>query len=533
MQIFNSEGLGFQKNTDITKAFIDFFSDIKNIKEDKRLVIKEGTYYIDSDNAELHELFITNTCHEKEWSNVGMVNKYKSAIFIENIENLEIVAVNVTLVLNGKLNNIVIKNCKNIKIKGLIIDSNSPDLHMLEVVGKKPFSITYKVDNASKLVEKNNKIYFEGKDYFSDIERDKLTAHYIGKIDNNEKNNIRRVAHPLLASRKIEKVSNSEIKVNYIMPKNYQIGDKFFLYEVHRVNNGIVITDSENITIEKVTQYFNYGLAFVAQMSKNIVVDGCSFEPKNDDMLMASLADFMQVCMCSEDVIIKNSRFIGAGDDALNVHGIHLKVKEKNDNKLKLAFSHKQTYGFNIYEIGDIVAFINPKSLEEYGRAKVLNSRLLDTHTIEVTLDNVDKISEGMVLENITKCPRLIYENNFISRIITRGLLITTRGKSVVKNNYFDNTTMHAILCSNDAKSWYESGRVEDLTIENNTFNVCKMHLLDILPENAGYKNKVHKNIRFINNKILQEKASIRVKNCENFVLKNNEFVKGIKVIKK
>ena len=533
MKIYNSADLGLKKDSDITRELIDFFSSIKDIKEDKKLIIQEGTYYIDSDNADLHELFITNTCHEKEWTKPSMVNKYKSAIYMENIENLEIFADNVTLMLNGKLNNIVIKNCKNIKIKGLVIDNISPDLHMIEVVEKKGFSITYKVDNASKIVEKNNKLYFEGKDYFSDVERDKYSAHYIGKIEHNDKNNIRRVAHPFLASRKIQKVSDREIKVSYIFPKNYQIGDKFFLYEVHRVNNGIVITDSENITIEKVTQHFNYGLAFVAQMSKNILVDGVNFEPKNDDMLMASLADFMQVCMCSEDIIIKNSRFVGAGDDALNVHGIHLKVVEKYDNKLKLAFSHKQTYGFNIYEIGDIVAFINPKSLEEYGRAKVLNSRLLDTHTIELTLDNVDKISEGMVLENITKCPRLTYENNFLSRIITRGLLISTRGKSIVKNNYFDNTTMHAILCSNDAKSWYESGRVEDLTIENNTFNVCKMHLLDILPENAGYKNKVHKNISFINNKVLQEKASIRVKNCENFVEKNNKTEKPIKLIKK
>ena len=78
---------------------------------------------------------------------------------------------------------------------------------------------------------------------------------------------------------------------------------------------------------------------------------------------MVSVADFIQLSMCHGDINVTDSYFAGAGDDCLDVHGIHFKVTDKTDNKLKLTFMHSQTHGFNPLRVGDTLTQIDKDSL--------------------------------------------------------------------------------------------------------------------------------------------------------------------------
>lgn len=55
---------------------------------------------------------------------------------------------------------------------------------------------------------------------------------------------------------------------------------------------------------------------------------------------------------------IINSRFEGAQDDPINVHGTHLKViAYEPGNKIVVRFMHPQSYGFEAFFPGDEVEF--------------------------------------------------------------------------------------------------------------------------------------------------------------------------------
>jgi hypothetical protein len=153
---------------------------------------------------------------------------------------------------------------------------------------------------------------------------------------------------------------------------------------------------------------------------------------------------------------------------------------------------HPQSHGFNPLHEGDQIEYIDPKTLLTYGKATISASKLINEVDIELEVDSADGATAGDVVEDITMCPNLYFAGNTLNRIITRGLLITTRGKVLVENNHFISTEMDGVLFSNDAKSWYESGRVLDAAVRNNRFDYCGGYYVEILPENGSTGSIVH-----------------------------------------
>ena len=95
--------------------------------------------------------------------------------------------------------------------------------------------------------------------------------------------------------------------------------------------------------------------------------------------------------------------------------------------------------------------------------------------------------------------------NNYFARIPTRGILITTRGKSLIQDNIFYRIPMPSILVSDDARGWYESGPVKDLTIRRNTFIECSSPVIAIMPEIDRYDRPVHENIVIDGNRFIMD----------------------------
>ena len=84
---------------------------------------------------------------------------------------------------------------------------------------------------------------------------------------------------------------------------------------------------------------------------------------------------------------------------------------------------------------------------------------------------------------------------------------------------------MSAIAVSNDARSWYESGPVYDLTIRNNHFIECGSPVINIAPENNRPNGTVHKGIRIENNRFtLKDKQAIYARWTDNIRISGNYF---------
>lgn len=520
MKEFYARDFNVKPNTDITNSLKEIFSAIKNTEGDKVLIFDKGEYYLSKENSAVLNLDITNTIGDKEWHKNEEKRVYRTPIYIDGISNLTIDFMDSILTIFGKVNNAVILNCKNITIKNVDIRVDNPDIHELKVVDKKGMTVDFVLDKVSKYEKRKNGYYFVGKDYESSFKQNTVSSWWIGDIKPNNTDKIHRTKHPLFMA-KIKEIAPYKFRAYYFRHTDFEIGERFYLFDVRRKNVGIFVGDSENITLKNVKQRFSYSLALVCQHCKNIYVDSVDFSPI--EKLMCSIADFIQICMCSGDVVIKDSNFEGAGDDCLNVHGFHFKIKSIANNKLVVGFMHPQSYGFLALDEGDDIVYIDPISLKELGRAKIKSAKMLNKYNIEIEVDSIQGARVGKVIEDITKCPNLLFKNNKINRIATRGILVTTRGKVVVEDNIFNSNSMSGILLSNDAISWYESGRVEDMLIKGNTFNSTEGYDILIKPENWKHAEYIHKNITITNNVFNSDlTGGIYVKSSDNVVIKDN-----------
>ena len=132
---------------------------------------------------------------------------------------------------------------------------------------------------------------------------------------------------------------------------------------------------------------------------------------------------------------------------------------------------------------------------------------------------------EELVVENVTYTPEVILRGNYFSRVPTRGMLVTTRRKVVVENNTFFRMQMSGILIADDARSWYESGMVKDVTIRNNRFIECGTPVILISPENDRNAGCVHQNIEITNNYFrLSDGDAISAKSVDGMRITGNCF---------
>lgn len=513
-------------DTDVTEKLAALISRLKTTEGEKTVIFEKGVYYLDGEKCEKHMLYITNTVGDKEFSSDETPHLNAVPFYFGEINDMTFDGGDSVFVIDGKVTNVAIENCINITLKNLEIRHKHPDMHELRVMSKTLFSVDFEIDRDSLFESENGKLCFYGKDYRVLADEGALKAHWIGLIREKTPNKIIRTSHPLICALKSRDLGSRKIRVYYPNTFRFKTGDRFYLFDVRRQFAGIFINKSKNVTLENIKQRFNYSLALAAQDTENITVENISFSPEKDSARkMASVADFIQLCMCRGKIVIKDSYFEGSGDDLLNVHGIHFKITDIEGKNITVRFMHPQTHGFNPLRSGDTIAYINPETLLEEGSAEIEKSELLNEYEIRLSVSSTKNAVVGKVIEDITACPDLEFTGSISSKIITRGLLITTRGKVNVEGNRFLSSSMSGVLLSDDAKSWYESGMCQDVAIKNNIFDYCGKTPILIKPENSRYDGAVHKNVKICGNTFRNYRgACIKIKNSDNIIIRDNKF---------
>lgn len=526
MKNIDLSSLGIVPGKEIGSLLPLAFAMAKN-EDSSLMVFQKGTYYIDCDLCSKVMLYITNTVGDREFSSYETPHLQRVGFYLEDIHNLTVDGSGSVFVINGKMTNMALVKCKNITLKNMTIRHSHPDMHELRVTKKTAFSVEFAFDKDTNITFRDGKPYFEDKGFSYPADKGAATANWIPLISGGNDSYCCRVKHPLAGAVKYKEGEDS-FTAFYLSTSRFKIGDRFYIYDVRRQFVGIFINECESITLENIVQSFNYSLGVVMQCSSDITVSGCSFVPdEKSGRIICSCADFIQCSMCRGTIKVNSCDFIGAGDDCMNVHGIHFKVTEIKNSTIKLSFMHEQTHGFDPFKKGDTVAFIDTKTLKERSSAVVESSRLLNEKEILLTLLGEFSTNIGDTVENVTACPDVIFRDNRLSRIVTRGLLLTTRGKIQIENNEFVSTAMSSILLSDDANSWYESGMCKDVLIKGNHFIFSGEPTILIKPENKVYDGAVHENIRIIDNNFkTNNKCQVSAYSSDNILIKGNNLAR-------
>ncbi|KAA9036542.1 right-handed parallel beta-helix repeat-containing protein [Ginsengibacter hankyongi] len=478
------------------------------------------------DGAERREYYISNATE-----NDALSKEKTIGMLFENLSNITLEGNNTLLVYHGKMMLMAIDRCHNFKVKDLQFDFERPTMSEMKIVSKTKTEVVADVTRDSwYAIEKqnnHNKLIWYGEGWKTN------NPFVIGYVPEKEMMYYTSW-NPFAESNAIE-ISPFKIRFSGdFSGANFNEGDILTIRDPYRDEVGVFNNRSHNVTFENLKFYYIHGLGIVSQLSENIDINEVSVAPRpGSGRVIAAFADCFHFSGCYGSVTIEDCLASGSHDDPINVHGTYLRITSSDSDKVLLQFMHPQTWGFNAFDRGDSIEFVNHRTLIPFAIAVVKSSKMISKKEIELRLDRHVplQIQQGDCVGNLSKSPSVVVKHNRFEHTNTRGLLITSTEKVLIEDNTFYRTGMHAILVADDCNSWFESGRVRDVLIRNNVFEDCGYnqmpdnYIISIAPENQKLVkgNYVHRNIRIENNVFnVYDAPLLKAKSTDGLVFSNN-----------
>lgn len=483
-----------------------------------------GSYHIYPDLAEKRQLHISNTNDRPD--------EFKAiALMFDSCRYVEVQGAGATMVLHGKMIETFVNYCDHISISGLSFDYNRPTVSELTIT-------SVGAGYADALIHPDSK--YSIKDSIMTWIGDGWSYQPDGywQVLDPQTNDLSRMGMPMEAIRFVQR-EGREVRIYFKRDVGFKSGQVYQNRDVTRDCSGIFMQYSSNIRLQDIRLYFMHGMGVVSQYCHNIKMDRVVVRPdEKSGRTCAAWADILHFAGCSGKIEVGNSYLSAANDDAVNVHGIHLKIVDiPGNNRVRVKFMHSQTYGFDAFAAGDSVALIGKESLLSIQENRLAKVEKLNDKEFMLTLSRPVPagVSIGDAVENVSATPEVWIHHTTITRIPTRGILTTTRRKVLIEHNVFENTRMSGVFINDDASGWFESGMVKDVTIRYNKFYKCGGPVISIHPENTVTgSSAVHTNIKVLDNhfwlhgtSILEAKSTSKIRIAGNVVY-NAGHNKGI-----
>lgn len=482
--------------------------------------LQNANYNIHRESSSQILYHISNTTSEKE--NPDQTKHI--GLWLKGLKNITIDGKGAHLITHGEMTSFVIDQCENITFRNLTVTAADPTVPELTVTEVGERHMTVRIHPQSRYRINDGKFSFIGDSW--------ALSDGIAQSYDPEKDITWRSWSPLTGLRKAIELEPNLLRFVYDATPQAQPGLTYQMRDGIRDEACGLIQYSKNVTLENLHLAFLGNFGIVGQMSENITYRNMTFEPEaGSGRTCAGFADFVQMSGCKGKITVENSRFSGAHDDPINIHGTHLAVTEfLSSNQVVVRYMHHQTFGFQSFLPGNTIEFIQPHSLMPLASAKVKKAEMKNEREIIVTIDKPItselRETEGLVIENVTYTPEVVIRGNYFSRIPTRGVLVSTRRKVIIENNTFFRMQMSGILIADDARSWFESGMARDVTIRNNNFIECGAPVIFIAPENDRNEGYVHRNITISNNRFqLTGADAVSAKSVDGLKITDNLFL--------
>ena len=509
----------YRKHTDDGYNIYRLLKDIKG-KKDVKVIFEKDTYEISPDYCFEKALHISN----HGW------NGYKRIIaLLEDMENVELDFCGSTILTHDVITPFAIVNSKNVTVKNVIIENTNIC-----------FMQTRVLSHGDGYIELEK---MQGADSFFMRHGIELAMNYgestFIMVNNIEVNPTTGTLEPgtsdhtlenYLWKMQFEDIGNGRLRLHGV--KRYPPVGNILIFSVQRrLGCGFFCEDSENILLQNVTVHSCHGMGLLAQTCHNITLDGFNTLRHGDQYYTAN-ADATHFVNCTGLVKVENCTFEGQLDDALNIHGMYIRIENMGDNEIFVREVHSQAKGIRVLREGDRVQLLHPQTLIPYIEKTIKEAEYINEDTIRLVFaeGNEGIRSKGDVIESLTRVADLIFRNNIVRHNRARGMLIATKGKVLIENNYF-NTSGCAILFQSDGVYWFESGGVYDVEIKNNTFDSCRYSpwgnaIIDCPPRPAEEEGKYfHKKIAVTDNSFIMINNEVALfNNAEEIVFEGNEI---------
>lgn len=486
----------------------------------KKLVVEKGVYELDPLYATQRNLCI---------SNHGFNGPKRIAALIENTSDFELDFSGSTLICNGIMTPIVVRNSENICLKNVKLKNPTVPLLQCKVIGHgEDYIDTEVLGNSNNMILLNGAMYAEYPEWLLselrlNIEFDSTT----GEIAYNTGDNTLMREARLSSFEYLDKNHVRIRKFTRVPP----IGNVLVFSGFARVGAAIFCEESKNLFFENIDICSCYGMGLLAQLCENVTLR--SFNTVREDGLFATAgADATHFVSCIGTVLVENCDFVGQMDDALNIHGMYTRVLDKGDDWVLVREMSFMATGIPLCRRGDTMRALNVDTLLPHAEKTVSDIQIINDECVKIFFcESADDIEIGDDMENITLNADLIFRKNIVRDNRARGMLIATRGKVIIEDCFF-HTSGTAIKFEADGKEYFESGGVVDVTIRNNTFDGC-MHgdwgeaAVECTPRDKEEEGRYfHGKISIKENTFKDTKRElVIINNTENFEFLNNNLI--------
>lgn len=487
----------------------------------------EGTYDFFPENAEKMYLAVSNNDNGEK----------KVAFVIDGMKNVIIEGNGTEFLFHGEIVPFFINSSENVTLKGFSIDYDVPFVFEGKVLSADEKTRSIEVKTDARVGIRNGELHFSGYDW-----EKKLSGQNIVFDEKNMKPyyNTAEYLHRFWESDlKAEKAGDGIYRLSgWACSKLPPVGSYYVDKgtDPERTCPGISVHGSRNLLLEDVTVYCAGAMALICENTENVTMkcyDVCLKE--GSPRVISSSADASHFVNCSGLISFDSCLFENMMDDGTNVHGVYMPVARKTDyGSLVVSFGHYQQDGFEFAHTGNRIRLVSRNTLQFLGEFVLDSIAVLNGKEIELFGD-IPETDELFAVENAKKAADVIMKGCTVRNNRARSVLISTPGKVMIEDNYFE-PMMAGVLISGDANKWFESGAVNYVTVRRNEFvNIghggenpqSALQISPQIPPEARDEDRCyHGRIVFEDNLIrTYDSQVIYALSVDNLIVRNNKFV--------
>ena len=498
------------------------------------LLFEGGDYDFYPDSANVREYYISN--HDQD-------NPKKVAIVLEGVKNLTLKAEDkgkdarrADFYMNGRMLPIAMVGCENCTLDFIGIDTRVPQITQVEVIENDTENgfITYRVAPYANYKIVDGRLVTYGSNW-------EMTPSAGIAFDGKTRHLVYRTSDIWVGVHNVQEVEPRVIRAPWrdarLVP-----GTVVAMRSYARPTPGIFVSECRNVAFDVVTVYYAEGMGLLAQVSENLTLDGFQVAARSNERYFTTQADATHFSACKGTIKSVNGLYEGMMDDAINIHGTYLRVKERlDDYTLVGRYMHPQAYGFYWGGAGDSVQFVRSNVMEITEGNRVVEIAPYDKEQLAGCKEFKIKFEKALPqdiangnygIENLEWTPEVLFANNTIRNNRARGTLFSTPKRTVVENNFFDHTSGTAILLCGDCNGWFENNRFVNSLTNMFQFTNGIISIYPEIPDLAAQTKYFHggngKGVVIENNVFETFDAPIvYAKSLDGFVFRGNKIIQN------
>lgn len=441
-------------------------------EEQIEILFGPGTYHFYPDYAVEKLLYISN--HDEDTIK-------KIAFDLGGMKQIKINGAGAEFLFHTDIIPFHIDQCENIQIEGFTVDyarTGYSEGHILEVTEKRMLLEIDRKEYPYRVI--HGKLYFE--------EESGLSELYCGCLEMDGKRGApvyqgRDISfqkpYPSSYGAVFREAGENQVEVllteDQKFPETSKTGNSLILRHHWRTHPCFYITDSEKVILRNITIYHCTGMAVISQFTKDVTIEHVDIRRHPEKRrIFTATADGFHFVYGGGKIHIKDCLLENQLDDPVNIHGIYGRIhKVLSRREILVELVEGMQKGVRLGRKGDRFGVVDNRTMLEKESSVIGEIFMVNKDYQYLAFEEeMTFLKPGFVVENKSYVPDVLIEGCIFRNNRARGLLLTSAGKVVVRNNRFQ-TPGAAVLIEGDSNYWFESGATRNILIEENEFDNC------------------------------------------------------------